>query len=206
MARIPLIAPEAASPAVAANGDDRPHEPGLADVEAGERDSDGERRRRRRGRRGGRWRNRDGTPGENGAREPRVELAAEVAEGLVEAAIESAEMPAAEASHQEPPRPTIEPELPAVDVSVEEPPPVLAEPEFADAEAIVEAAIESAEIPAAEPEPVLELETVGAPPKRVRASRAKSAPRPEPAPIDVRAVTDKPETPRRGWWQRLTQP
>ncbi|HXP02913.1 MAG TPA: ribonuclease E/G [Stellaceae bacterium] len=180
--------PAEAVPHVAgANGDDRPPEPGHAAAEAGERDGDGERRRRRRGRRGGRWRNRDGTPGENGAREPRVESTAEVAEELVEAAIESAEMPALEVSHEEPLRATIEPGM-------------------AEAEAIVEAAVESAEIPVAEPKPALELETVGAPPKRARASRAKSAPKPAPPAIDVRAVTDKPETPRRGWWQRLTQP
>ena len=178
------------------NGADRVEEPRRAVAESGEpeaREGDGERRRRRRGRRGGRWRNRDGTPGENGARgedqahEIRVEPAAEVAEELVEAAIEGAEMP-------------------AVAVRAEEPPPAPPEPEIAEAEAIVEAAVESAEIPAAEPEPVPELETAAAPPKRARASRAKSEPKPIPPPIDVHAVIDKPETPRRGWWQRLTQP
>ncbi|HEV2188912.1 MAG TPA: Rne/Rng family ribonuclease [Stellaceae bacterium] len=178
------------------NGADRVEEPRRAVAESGEpeaREGDGERRRRRRGRRGGRWRNRDGTPGENGARgedqahEIRVEPAAEVAEELVEAAIEGAEMP-------------------AVAVRAEEPPPAPPELEIAEAEAIVEAAVESAEIPAAEPEPVPELETAAAPPKRARASRAKSEPKPIPPPIDVHAVIDKPETPRRGWWQRLTQP
>jgi ribonuclease E len=188
------------------NGVDKGEEPHGAAAEGGEREGDGERRRRRRGRRGGRWRNRDGTPGENGAqsengaREPRVELAAEVAEELVEAAIESAEMPAIETSHEEPLRVTVAPERPAVEVASVEPPPAPVEPGIAEAEAIVEAAIEGAEVPASEPE----LETVGAPPKRVRAPRAKSAPK--PVPIDVHAVIEKPETPRRGWWQRLTQP
>jgi ribonuclease E len=192
--------------AVGANGDDRPQVPRQSAAEAGERDGDGERRRRRRGRRGGRWRNRDGTPGENGVREPRVESAAEVAEELVEAAIEGAEMPAIEVSHEEAPRAMVDQEMPAVEASAEEPLPALLEPEITQAEAIVEAAIESAEIPVSEPEPEPELETAGAPPKRARASRAKSAAKPAPMPIDVHAVTEKPETPRRGWWQRLTQP
>ena len=178
------------------NGADRVEEPRRAVAESGEpeaREGDGERRRRRRGRRGGRWRNRDGAPGENGAQgehqayEIRVEPAAEVAEELVEAAIEGAEMP-------------------AVVARAEEPPPAPPEPEMAEAEAIVEAAIESAEIPAIEPEPMPELETAVAPPKRARASRAKSEPQPVPPAIDVHAVINKPETPRRGWWQRLTQP
>jgi ribonuclease E len=187
---------EAAPPIPAANGEDRALEPRPAVAEGAEREGDGERRRRRRGRRGGRWRNRDGVPGENGAqgeneahgeneaRETRIESAAEVAEELVEAAIEGAEMPAVEIRNEAPP-----------------PPPF--EPEAAEAEAIVEAAVESAEIPEFKPEP--ELAIVSAP-KRVRASRAKPAPKTAPVAIDVHAITEKPESPRRGWWQRLTQP
>jgi ribonuclease E len=173
-----------APPVPAVNGEDRAQEPRQAAAEGGEREGDGERRRRRRGRRGGRWRNRDGVPGDNGTHEPRVESAAEMAEDLVEAAIEGAEIPAVEA------RP-------------EEPPPAPVQPELAEAEAIVEAAIESAAIPTVQPE--RELATVGAP-KRARPSRAKSAPKPAPVSVDVHAVTEKPESPRRGWWQRLTQP
>ena len=178
------------------NGADTAAEPvQLASEPVAREDSDGERRRRRRGRRGGRWRNRDGTAGENGAsgengsrsengaRETREDPAAEMAEDLVEAANEGAEMPAVE-SHAEAPSPA----------------PV--EPAMAEAEAMVEAAVESAEIPVVEPDP--EPEPTAAP-KRARPSRAK-APKPAPALVDVLAVTDKPEAPRRGWWQRLTQP
>ena len=191
---------EGREPRVAAqsfeNGADTAAEPvQMASEPVAREDSDGERRRRRRGRRGGRWRNRDGTAGENGAsgengsrsengaRETRVEPAAEMAEDLVEAAIEGAEMPAVEAQ-------------------AEAPSPAPVEPAMAEAEAMVEAAVESAEIPVVEPEP--EPEPTAAP-KRARPSRAK-APKPAPALVDVLAVTDKPEAPRRGWWQRLTQP
>lgn len=129
--------------------------------------------------------------------------ASEVAEDLVEAAIEGAQLPAVEAGGEEPPPAPIEANFAQVEARVEKPPPPPVEPEMAEAEAIVEAAVESAEIPASEPE--RELATVGAP-KRVRASRAKSAPKAAPVLVDVHAVTEKPELPRRGWWQRLTQP
>ena len=207
--------PEGVPFVVAANGDDRPQEARHSAAEGVERDADGERRRRRRGRRGGRWRNREGAPGENGAhaengapgengtRETRIESASEVAEDLVEAAIEGAQLPAVEAGGEEPPPAPIEANFAQVEARVEEPPPPPVEPEMAEAEAIVEAAVESAEIPASEPE--RELATVGAP-KRVRASRAKSAPKAAPVLVDVHTVTEKPESPRRGWWQRLTQP
>ena len=59
------------------NGVDRVDEPHRAVAENGEpeaREGDGDRRRRRRGRRGGRWRNRDGTPGENGVLGTQVEV------------------------------------------------------------------------------------------------------------------------------------
>ena len=112
----------------------------------GERNGDAERRRRRRGRRGGRWRNRDGTV-ENGDGEQMPEGSEEVAEAMVEAAIESAEIPAAEPRYDEP--------LPIA---------VVAEPPAF--EAVVEAAIESAAIPLVEhepePAPERELDTVAA--------------------------------------------
>jgi ribonuclease E len=187
-------------------------EGGEGEDREGEGEGDGERRRRRRGRRGGRWRNRDGAPGENGAhgengaREVRAESPAEMAEELVEAAIEGAEMPAVEARAAEPAvgfEPHIveraEPAGAPVEARTEEPLPAPVAPESVEAEAMVEAAVESAEIPAAEPEPAVA-------PKRARASRAKPAPKSEPVLVDVHAITDKPEAPRRGWWQRLTQP
>jgi hypothetical protein len=31
-------------------------------------------------------------------------------------------------------------------------------------------------------------------------------PEPVPLPVDVHAIIEKPTSPRRGWWQRLTQP
>jgi hypothetical protein len=129
-----------------------------------------------------------------------------MAEELVEAAIEGAEMPAVEARAAEPAvgfEPHIveraEPAEAPVQARIEEPLPAPVSPESAEAEAMVEAAVESAEIPAAEPEPAVA-------PKRARASRAKTAPKSEPVLVDVHAITDKPEAPRRGWWQRLTQP
>jgi len=180
----------------------------------GERNGDAERRRRRRGRRGGRWRNRDGTV-ENGDGEQMPEGSEEVAEAMVEAAIESAEIPAAEPRYDEP--------LPIA---------VVAEPPAF--EAVVEAAIESAAIPLVEhepePAPERELDTVaarnGAPveaepereletvaagngaaaeaePELVAGSRR--APPSVPEGVDVHAVTEKPASPRRGWWTRLIQ-
>jgi hypothetical protein len=129
-----------------------------------------------------------------------------MAEELVEAAIEGAEMPAVEARAVEPaigfePQ-VVERAAPAeapVEAQTGELQPAPVEPEVVEAEALVEAAVESAEIPAAEPE-------LAVAPKRARASRAKTAPKSEPVLVDVRAVSDKPEAPRRGWWQRLTQP
>jgi ribonuclease E len=197
--REPLHAAEAAFE----NGADSAEEPhSVAPPDGAEREADGERRRRRRGRRGGRWRSREGTPGENGGREPRVESAAQAAEELVEAAIEGAEMPAVEASYEELPPRTVEPEMPAVEATAEAPRPAPVEPAMAEAEGLVEAAVESAEIPARAPEPALDTAIA---PKRTRAPRVKAVPKPEPA-IDIHPVTEKPETPRRGWWQRLTQP
>ncbi|HUI35006.1 MAG TPA: Rne/Rng family ribonuclease [Stellaceae bacterium] len=194
--------PESAQYVAVANGVDGPHEPRPSAAEGAERENDGERRRRRRGRRGGgRWRNRDGALVENGVSGTRVESAPEMVEDMVEAAIEGAEIPAVEAVAVA----EIPESLPAVEPAVAaETPPTPVGPATADAEAIVEAAIESSEIPAAEPGPM--PEPANAPPKRVRASRAKSEPRPTPPAIDVHPVIDKPETPRRGWWQRLTQP
>jgi hypothetical protein len=101
------------------------------------------------------------------------------AEEMVEAAIESAAIPA------------VEP---------------------APAEAIVEAAIESAAIPEPEPEPQLErvLETVGAgngaQEAEAEAERPPSHRQPAvPEGVDIHPVTEKPASPRRGWWTRLIQ-
>jgi hypothetical protein len=76
---------------------------------------------------------------------------------------------------------------------------------------MVEAAIESAEIPPVEPEPERELETVGA----GNGATAKAEAEPEPPPsrrqpvvpegVDIHPITEKPASPRRGWWTRLIQ-
>jgi ribonuclease E len=188
--------PEAAAPAE--NGGEDAEEQRPAAAEAAERDGDAERRRRRRGRRGGRWRNREGGTAEDGvaaegASEPLPETgeeaAEEFAEAMVEAAIEGAEIPPGE------PEPV-------------EPTPVMAVQDEPAVEAMVEAAIESAEIPATEPEPEpeRELETVA---EGNGAAEAEAAPRRAPAPppegVDIHAVTEKPSSPRRGWWTRLIQ-
>jgi ribonuclease E len=213
-------------------------EPQPAAAEGGERDGDGERPRRRRGRRGGRWRNRDGTVAENGAGGEVGEEtpAAEAAEAVVEAAIESAEIPPVEIGDHMPPAavsapgvPELEPspaeaqaeavveaaiesaEIP-VEIGDREPPPAAPEPSVPElapsqVEALVEAAIEGAEIPPVEDEPA-----AGEPEREFEPAMAngdppvRSAAEPMPVPVDVHAVTEKPEAPRRGWWQRLTQP
>jgi hypothetical protein len=82
------------------------------------------------------------------------------------------------------------------------------------AEEIVAAAIESAEIPPVEPmpeperEPQPELETAGAgnggstEPEPPSGSAGESH---VPERVDIHAVTEKPASPRRGWWTRLIQ-
>ena len=192
--RAEAFAAETAVPA------DDGEEPSLAPAEAAERDGDVERRRRRRGRRGGRWRNREGAAAENGAAENgaaengAAEAQAEAAaEAVVEAAIEGAE-------------------IPAVEIGTHEPSPQPVEVAAPEVEAMVEAAIESAEIPPApaEPEPVRAAAAVGnGRPSRRKSAAAEPAPlpaEPVPLPVDVHAIVEKPASPRRGWWQRLTQP
>ena len=184
-------------PAVAAEaGDAVPEEARPANGAAGEQESEGDRRRRRRGRRGGRWRNREGGA-EQGP------MGAEAAEEVVEAAIEGAPIPSFENGHDEHVAPIA---AAAAAEAVEE---------------LVEAAIESAAIPpvAAEPEPELERESKPErepEPEQERepaleiaaagnGATAKPAAAPS-SPADVHAVTEKPESPRRGWWNRLIQP
>jgi len=153
-------------------------------------DGDGERRgRRRRGRRGGRWRNREGVP-DGGA----TENGAEALEEMAGAA------PQGEAAHE-----AGGGEIPS---PFEAPEPVAFEPE--PAEELVVASVESAELPAEpEPEPARELETVaagnGAEAEPEPAPRARRAPATPPEGVDIHAVTEKPTSPRRGWWTRLIQ-
>ncbi|HTW53332.1 MAG TPA: Rne/Rng family ribonuclease [Stellaceae bacterium] len=164
---------------------------------------DGEHRgRRRRGRRGGRWRSRDGA--ENGAEQA-------PAEELVTAAVEGAEIPP-EASGGERPSPFRSYDAGGGEIpsSTGAPEPVAVEEPVV--EQLVEAAVESAEIPsvAPAPEPARELETVavGNGDRAVAEPRPAARPRGAPAVpegVDLHAVTEKPESPRRGWWTRLIQ-
>ncbi len=183
-------------------GDEATDEPAPAataeEAANAERERDNERRRRRRGRRGGRWRERGETAAADTTAGEAVEAEAE-AEAMVEAAIEGGEIPS-EGS-----------EIPAPQPPYEEPEPVETVVEVAPAEAMVEAAIESAEIPPVEPEPERELETVGA----GNGATAKAEAEPEPPPsrrqpvvpegVDIHPITEKPASPRRGWWTRLIQ-
>jgi ribonuclease E len=194
--------PRRAEPAAAVIPAEAGGEPGVAAAE--ERDADGERRRRRRGRRGGRWRNRE--VGAEGASE--AEARAEV---LVEAAIEGAEIPAGDAPYEEFPPPPIAHAEPAVATAEIEPSP---------AEELVEAAIESAEIPPVEPEPVEPEPVVAAPERELETVAAGNGAAPDaqaapvgrgrgepvvPEGVDIHPVTEKPSSPKRGWWTRLTQ-
>ena len=169
---------------------------------------EGERRaRRRRGRRGGRWRPREGAPPQNGGE----------SEDMVEASVEGTAAPAEDGGDEMPspfrtydagggeiPSPFEAPAQEVAQAAIEEP----------VAEEIVEAAIESAEIPAVEPmpdperEPEPELETAGA----GNGGSAEVEPPPGlggeshvPEGVDIHAVTEKPASPRRGWWTRLIQ-
>jgi ribonuclease E len=182
------------------DGEDAGHERQVETAEAsahsGERERDGERRRRRRGRRGGRWRTReDAADGVTVS----AESAEDVAETLVEAAVESAEIPAVDESRDAPQRLT-EP--------AEEPAPIAAEQ--VEPEVVVGI---TPDVPA-EPEPVRELETVvagnGVPAdaeteEEQEPSHSRRLPPPVPEGVDLHAVTDKPASPRRGWWTRLIQ-
>jgi ribonuclease E len=212
---------------------DEQRQPAAAEAAAnGERERDNERRRRRRGRRGGRWRERGETAGAaEGTGEETAEAAAGAeteAEAMVEAAIESAAIPLPEPHHEQPepaPAETIaQSVVEGTDVPVVEPTPAeemveaaiesaaIPAVEPAPAEAIVEAAIESAAIPEPEPEPQLErvLETVGAgngaQEAEAEAERPPSHRQPAvPEGVDIHPVTEKPASPRRGWWTRLIQ-
>jgi ribonuclease E len=186
-------------------------QPAMAEAAGnGEREQDGERRRRRRGRRGGRWRGREG---ENAAPDAAADDAAdddrgEASEAIVEAAIVSAEMPEAvelSPDHSPEPLPVRLPDAAPAEAEA-------VEVETTPSEALVEAAVESAEIPPLETavaEPVRELEMVGAGNGAV-AEAEPEAPASRPAPavpegVDIHAVTEKPVSPRRGWWTRLIQ-
>jgi ribonuclease E len=182
---------EKPAPVAVENAEDVTEEPSpVVEGAAAERNGD-DRRRRRRGRRGGRWRGRDGEA--NGGREPTPEGA----EDGADAAFDGAE---------------IAPPAPAQD----EPISIMAEAESATVAAGAEAAVESAEIlplvePESEPEPERELEVVAA--GDGAAAEADGEPtghsrRAPPAAlegVDVHAVTEKPVSPRRGWWTRLIQ-
>ncbi len=174
------------------------------DAERGNGDRRG---RRRRGRRGGRWRSREDAPQQHDEA---------VAEGMVEAAIEGAAIPAEDNGGGETPSPfqTYDAGGGEIPSPFEEPAATLIEEPVV--EEIVEAAIESAEIPPVEPtpepepEPERELEVVAAgnggsaetePNSGSRSRREPSV----PEGVDIHAVTEKPSSPRRGWWTRLIQ-
>jgi len=186
---------EAGAAAPHQNGEDRGAEPRPAVAEGGEEEH-ADRRRRRRGRRGGRLRGREVAPAETAAS---TAMTPGETEAIVEAAIEGAAIPPAGTAVEEPLPAPIEFEAPAVAAIVEEP----------AGETLVEAAIESAEIPSlvaepAAPERAYVLDTVTA--EEVPRPKRRAAPLNPPAAEDVHAVTEKPASPRRGWWQRLTQP
>jgi ribonuclease E len=169
----------------------------------GERERNGDdRRRRRRGRRGGRWRNREGE--ENNANEPTPESAGGVAEAMVEATVESMQFPSPEPHYDEPaPIAAVESaQYPAPEPHHDEPAPIAASAE----EVVVGVATPSVE---PEPEPERELEPAvagnGAPAEAEAASRSRRAPVDPPEGVDIHAVTEKPASPRRGWWTRLIQ-
>ncbi|MFZ2003927.1 MAG: hypothetical protein WAV02_02500, partial [Stellaceae bacterium] len=139
-----------------------------------------------------------------------------VAEGMVEAAIEGAAIPAEDNGGGETPSPfqTYDAGGGEIPSPFEEPAATLIEEPVV--EEIVEAAIESAEIPPVEPtpepepEPERELEVVAAgnggsaetePNSGSRSRREPSV----PEGVDIHAVTEKPSSPRRGWWTRLIQ-
>ena len=200
--------------------DDQP-QPAMAETGPnGEHEHDGDRRRRRRGRRGGRWRER----GETAAAEATTDETAEAeagAEAMVEAAVQGGETPPDEPSYHEPSyhepvhHEPVHHEPAHREPAHEEPEPVYAAAETPPAEAMVEAAIESAEIPPIEPEPEAEpqreLETVDAGNGAHQEAEAEPEPPPSrpqpivPEGVDIHAVTEKPAAPRRGWWTRLIQ-
>jgi ribonuclease E len=190
--REPRRADRAAAPAE--DGAGEPAQPAAQAAE--ESEADGEHRRRRRGRRGGRWRNREA--GETGAAPG--EISEEAAEAVVEAAIESAEVPPLENGHDA--------VLAPAETAPAEPPAELVVETAA--ELAVEAAVESAEGQPAEAEE-RELEIVGAgngSPSSAEAEpegRRQPPARQPPEGVDVHAVTEKPAAPRRGWWNRLIQ-
>jgi hypothetical protein len=76
-------------------------------------------------------------------------------------------------------------------------------------ETVVEAAIESSAIPPVEIEPVPEPMPIAAAGGNGASAEVERKPEPEPAgpppTVDVHAVTEKPASPRRGWWNRLIQ-
>jgi ribonuclease E len=204
-------------PAAAQNSEDEEtaSEPEYAHHEDGEHrqneEGDGDRKRRRRGRRGGRSRGRR----EGDEAVTPIAAAAET--------IEILPSPSPEDATREPPEfepPDFAAPVPwAAETGMEtaslapfagdeaaaepHPPTLAAEPEIAPAP-VAEA---EPGIPfVSEAERALEMENTEA-----HSGNGDAQQGPEPTrhvssvPDDVRAVTDKPANPRRGWWQRLTQ-
>jgi hypothetical protein len=77
------------------------------------------------------------------------------------------------------------------------------------AEAVPEAAVERDETLPSEPGPERELETVtagnGGEAEPEPGPQSRRAPAVVPEGVDLHAVTEKPASPRRGWWTRLIQ-
>jgi ribonuclease E len=188
-------------------GDEPPHA-AAEGAEGAERDAAGERRSRRRGRRGGRWRNR-----EAGDTEQPTAMAADMTETTaVEEIPDRVSAGALDQGTVEPVSPIAAPNVfvhepePAVEDAFEEhkiTPVPLAEPDAVERErepvieeASTECGIEPTYAgnggppaePDLEPEPELEAAIATAPG------------------AEIRTITKKPSSPRRGWWQRLIQP
>jgi ribonuclease E len=190
------------APAAAEDGAAVAEEARSAVAEKPDQDGEAERRRRRRGRRGGRWRSREDRAAETNGEQSPDQAAEAVAEEVVEAAIEGAPIPdevaeLANAAEAEP-EPARSAEMVAEDVVQD-----VVEAAVASAP-LPEEPIGDAMVPAVEREHERELETAtagnGAPGPVERKSAA-----PLPG-ADVHAVTEKPASPRRGWWNRLIQP
>jgi len=189
-------------------GNEAAVEPAAADGEPRRADDGGEaeRRRRRRGRRGGRTRTRreDGditapvgaaetieivaapAPGAEPAEAEPIQLEGEVP-WAGDTGIEAASLAplAGDAAVTEPHQAAAEPEPEPVPVAEAEP----GIPFASEAERVLEPAEAHTGNGSAQPEP-----------------NEPSLPRHiSSVPEDVRTVTDKPENPKRGWWQRLTQ-
>jgi len=200
---------------------DEEQQPGPTEVSArseGEPGDSERRGRRRRGRRGGRWRSRE--VGEGAAAEDGATDGDEAhAEPIVEAAVEGAEIAPAEPQHAEPAPLAAAPDPSPAEAPVEPPaiePPTIQpraiEPRAIEpgaAEVVPEAAVERDETRPSEPGPERELETVaagnGGEAEPEPGPHSRRAPAVVPEGVDLHAVTEKPASPRRGWWTRLIQ-